>query len=77
MVQDAGIRKAGISDQGSGNRDQGLGALQLDPPLLPDRVRELEAENTRLRCLVGELLVTNQLLRECREQAARSSKATQ
>jgi hypothetical protein len=30
------------------------------------RVRELEAENARLKSLVGELLVANQLLREQR-----------
>ena len=35
-----------------------------------ERVRELEAENARLKSLVGELLVTNQLLRECRDQLA-------
>jgi hypothetical protein len=28
------------------------------------RLRELEAENARLRSLIGELLVTNQQLRE-------------
>jgi hypothetical protein len=32
-----------------------------------DRLRELEAENARLKSLVGELLVTNQLLREDRK----------
>lgn len=31
---------------------------------LPSRVCELEAENQRLRLLVGELLVQNQRLRE-------------
>jgi hypothetical protein len=35
-----------------------------------ERVRELEAENARLKSLVGELLVTNQLLREYRDQQA-------
>lgn len=35
-----------------------------------ERVRELEAENARLKSLVGELLVTNQLLRECRDELA-------
>lgn len=34
------------------------------------RLLELEAENARLKSLVGELLVANQLLRECREQYA-------
>lgn len=79
-IQKAGIRKAGISARGSANGDQGSGVLQLDPvsfAQLRDRVRELEAENARLKSLVGELLVTNQLLRECREQTARSSKASQ
>lgn len=33
--------------------------------LQPDaRLKELEAENARLRSLIGELLVTNQQLRE-------------
>lgn len=75
------IRKAGIGDQGSGKRDQGTEALRSDHEssysLLNDRVRELEAENARLKRLVGELLVTNQLLRECQEQAARSRQASQ
>jgi len=31
---------------------------------LEDRMRELEAENARLKALVGELLVANQVLRE-------------
>ena len=41
-------------------------------PAVSERVRELEAENTRLKSLVGELLVANQLLRECRDQLASS-----
>jgi hypothetical protein len=39
--------------------DLGLGA----------RMRELEIENARLKSLVGELLVANQMLRERRDQA--------
>lgn len=31
---------------------------------MEDHVREVEAENARLKTLVGELLVSNQLLRE-------------
>lgn len=34
-----------------------------------DRVRELEAENARLKGLIGELLATNQLLRESRDRS--------
>jgi hypothetical protein len=34
-----------------------------------DRLRELETENARLKSLVGELLVTNQLLREAGRKA--------
>ena len=35
---------------------------------IDEQIRELEAENARLKSLVGELLVANQLLRECRDQ---------
>jgi hypothetical protein len=35
-----------------------------------ERMQELEAENARLKSLVGELLVANQVLREVRDQAA-------
>jgi hypothetical protein len=61
--------------QGTEIREQGSGDLRADSGshLLPDRagervrdrVRELEAENARLKSLVGELLVTNQRLRDC------------
>lgn len=37
------------------------------------RLLELEAENARLKSLVGELLVTNQLLREKTEIRAQRS----
>jgi hypothetical protein len=60
--------------QGTGIREQGTegGALavQSDEPTsfrLAERVRELEAENARLKSLIGELLVANQLLREGRQ----------
>lgn len=45
-------------------------AAQSDEPTsfrLAERMRELEAENSRLKSLVGELLMANQLLRERRE----------
>lgn len=47
-------------------------AVQVElPEPVHLRVRELETENARLKSLVGELLVANQLLREkCREQAS-------
>ena len=35
-----------------------------------ERLQELETENARLKTLVGELLVTNQLLRERVAQVA-------
>lgn len=35
-----------------------------DPPEPGSSVRELEADNARLRLLVSELLVENQILRE-------------
>jgi hypothetical protein len=35
-----------------------------------DKLRELEAENARLKSLIGELLVTNQLLRESKDRSA-------
>ena len=41
-------------------------------PDLECRVCELEAENTRLRLLVSELLVTNQQLRETVKTAHKS-----
>jgi len=69
--------------QGVGGGVQGV----VDSPTLPrndsgflaiqSRLQELEVENARLRSLVGELLVTNQLLREHREHASRSAEASQ
>ena len=60
--------------QGTGLREQGSEgravAVQSDEPTsfrLAERVRELEAENARLKSLIGELLVANQLLREGRQ----------
>lgn len=44
--------------------------VQSDEPTsfrLAERVGELEAENARLKSLIGELLVANQLLREGRQ----------
>lgn len=53
--------------QGSGIREQGSDTHPIGPeshlPLASDRMRELEVENARLKTLVGELLVENQLLR--------------
>lgn len=48
-------------------------AAQGDEPAsfqLSERLRELEAENVRLKSLIGELLVTNQVLREAKSQGA-------
>lgn len=39
-----------------------------------ERVRELETENARLKSLVGELLVANQLLREKRREQGSGSR---
>jgi hypothetical protein len=53
-----------IREQGS---EGGALAVQSDESAsfrLAERVRELEAENARLKSLIGELLVANQLLRE-------------
>ena len=53
-----------IREQGS---EGGTLAVQTDEPTsfhLAERVLELEAENARLKSLIGELLVANQLLRE-------------
>jgi len=55
-----------IREQGS---EGGALAVQTDEPTsfrLADRVRELEADNARLKSLIGELLVANQLLREAK-----------
>ncbi len=57
-------QRTGLRDQGS---EGGAVAVQSDEPTsfrLAERVRELEAENARLKSLIGELLVANQLLRE-------------
>ena len=53
-------------------REQGVEGGEVDLALYADgpRVRELEAENARLKSLVGELLVANQLLREGRAHRA-------
>ncbi len=61
-----------MAGQGTGIREQGTEdralAAQSDEATtsfrLAERVRELEAENARLKSLIGELLVANQLLRE-------------
>jgi hypothetical protein len=57
--------------QGSEITERGADTVRRDAePLVPtasDRMRELEAENARLKSLIGELLVTNQLLREDRK----------
>lgn len=56
--------------------EENTSAIPVDLPepahlRVPERVQELEMENARLKSLVGELLVANQLLREkCREQSS-------
>jgi hypothetical protein len=62
----------GLSAQGSESRVRATPSNRPEPTHLfsSERVLELEAENARLKSLIGELLVTNQLLRECREQVA-------
>ena len=60
-------QRTGLRAQGS---EGGAVALQSDEPTsfrLAERVVELEAENARLKSLIGELLVANQLLREGRQ----------
>lgn len=58
--------------QGAGGRVEGADTLRVSSEAssatLSDRVRELEAENVRLKSLIGELLVANQLLREVRKE---------
>jgi hypothetical protein len=63
-----------MEGQGTGFREQGTEdralAVQSDEPTsfrLAERVVELETENARLKSLIGELLVANQLLREGRQ----------
>ena len=53
-------------------REQCVEGGEVDLALYAEgpRVQELEAENARLKSLVGELLVTNQLLREGRAHRA-------
>jgi hypothetical protein len=62
-----------MEEQGTAFRGQGAerpGAMFIVQGT-EERVRELETENARLKSLVGELLVANQLLREkCREQSS-------
>jgi len=58
------LQGAVLSDQGSKGRAL---ATETEAPEPAVRLRELEAENARLKSLVGELLVANQLLRERRE----------
>ena len=72
MIQSTEIRAQGAERQGPGimdpgTMDNGQNDLRVDSGshLMSDRVRELEAENARLKSLVGELLVANQRLREC------------
>jgi hypothetical protein len=61
-----------IDQQGLGAVMQGTEPQKLMPgaPRIEDRMRELEAENSRLKSLVGELLIVNQLLREDRDRRA-------
>ncbi len=51
------------------NPQRSLAATDM-PIAARERVLELETENARLRRLVAELLVTNQLLRECSGRSA-------
>ncbi|HTW43950.1 MAG TPA: hypothetical protein VMD58_00265 [Acidobacteriaceae bacterium] len=57
-LQGVGGRVQGVEMQGTARSVKGI----------DERVLELEAENARLKSLVGELLVTNQLLREGKGQ---------
>jgi len=64
-----------MESQGTGLRVQGAerpgAAFSVQGS--EERVEELETENARLKSLVGELLVANQLLREkSREQGSAS-----
>jgi hypothetical protein len=70
--QSVGGRAQGVEMPGSGLNAQGAerqGAA-LRAQSAAERMRELETENARLKHLVGELLVANQVLREVRDQAA-------
>jgi len=62
-----------MEGQGTAFRGQGVerrGAMLIVQGT-EERVHELETENARLKSLVGELLVANQVLREkCREQGS-------
>jgi len=60
-------QRTGLRDRTS---EGGAVAVQSDDPTSfrpAERVLELEAENARLKSLIGELLVANQLLREGRQ----------
>jgi len=66
-----------MEKQGVGLRVEGVAEMVLAAEAdeqrffhLSERVRELEAENVRLKSLIGELLVTNQQLREAKSQGA-------
>ena len=59
-----------IMEQGQDNKIKALATSANMSFWIDEQMRELEAENARLKSLVGELLVTNQLLRECKEQVA-------
>lgn len=66
--QRVGRQSSGLSAQGTEGRAL---AAQSDEPTSfhpAERVRELEAENARLKSLIGELLVANQLLREVKSE---------
>jgi len=68
--QGVGGRVEGVVESATLPRnDSGFLAIQ-------SRLQELEAENARLRSLVGELLVANQLLREHREHASPSTEVS-
>jgi hypothetical protein len=59
-------QRTGLRNQGS---EGGALVVQSDEPTSyrpAERVLELEAENARLKSLIGELLVANQLLREAK-----------
>ena len=64
-----------IERQGTGIREQGADAVWVntESPVSSERVRELEAENARLKRLIGELLVANQVLRERTDAASAKS----
>ena len=65
------IQGSGIRAQRGDQPEMGSGSQGPD-----ERVLELEAENARLKSLIGELLVANQLLREDRSQGTTTSHGT-